>query len=322
LRQLRLFRRPFEWGLLWKKLKSPACWELLRALRSPISSGTRRLPEARKRYLDRFLEVYGGDPFLVRLLIESGRFIVYHLVAVLDAAQDPARRETWATVGLLKQQLARIGLASGRHVDHLVARLCAVGFMELRPAEQDRRVRILKPTEKLHAHDRDWLVAHYAPLTVLYPQYDYGLVMRRDPQFQTVHRRASVSFMAVGSKIMLSASDMMLFFHHAAGYPVIAALLQAAMAAGDDPHTAVPYADIGDRFGVSRTHVRKLLVAAEEMGLVKLHARGGQRVEILPRLWSSHDFGMAGGMYYHDALYIAASRAYAAAATARPAAAG
>src|SRR5437016_2083329 len=38
-----------------------------------------RLPEARKLYLDRFLEVYGGDPFLVRLLIESGRFILYHL---------------------------------------------------------------------------------------------------------------------------------------------------------------------------------------------------------------------------------------------------
>jgi hypothetical protein len=274
-----------------------------------------RLPEARRRYLDRFLEVYGGDPFLVRLLIESGRFVVYHLVTILDAAQDPARRETWATVGLLKQQLSLMGLASGRHVDHLIARLCAVGFMELRPAEQDRRVRILKPTEKLHAHDRNWLVAHYTPLTVLYPQYDYGPVMRRDPQFQAVHRRASVPFMSVGTRIMLSASDMMLFFSHAAGFPVIAALLQVAMAAGDDLHAAVPYADVGDRFGVSRTHVRKLLVAAEEMGLVKLHARGGQRVEILPRLWSSHDFGMAGGMYFHDVLYVAASRAYASAQT-------
>jgi hypothetical protein len=37
---------------------------------------------------------------------------------------------------------------------------------ELRPAEQDRRVRILKPTEKLRAHDRDWLAAHYTTLTV------------------------------------------------------------------------------------------------------------------------------------------------------------
>jgi hypothetical protein len=243
-----------------------------------------------------------------------GRFIVYHLVATLDAAQDPARRETWATVGLLKQKMALLGLASGRHVDHLIARLCAVGFMELRPAEEDRRVRILKPTETLHAHDRDWLAAHYTPLTVLYPQYDYGLVMRRDPQFQAVHRRACVPFMSLGAKLFLSEPDMMLFLNRAAGYPVIAALLQAAMAAGDYPHAAVPYAEVGDRFGVSRTHIRKLLVAAEEIGLVKLHARGGLRVEILPRLWASHDRGISGGMFLHDMIYVAATRHWPAAA--------
>jgi hypothetical protein len=270
--------------------------------------GHPRLPEARKRYLDRFLEVYGGDPFLVRLLIESGRFVVYHWVAELHAAQDPARRETWATVGLLKQHLATIGLASDRHIDHLIARLCEVGFMRLKPAEHDRRVRILEPTEKLHAHDRDWLVAHYAPLTVLCPQHDYGRVMRRDPRFQTMHRRAAAMFAALGTKLLLSAPDMLLFLNHAAGYPVLAALLQAAMESDDYPHAAVPYAEIGDRFGVSRAHVRKLLVAAEDRELLRLQARGGWRVEILPRLWSSHDHAIAGGMYFHDIVYVAATR--------------
>jgi hypothetical protein len=49
--------------------------------------------------------------------------------------------------------------------------------------------------------------------------------------------------------------------------------------------------------------VRNLLVAAEEAGLVKIHGRGGQRVEILPRLWVSHDRGMAVGMYLHELAY-------------------
>jgi hypothetical protein len=267
-----------------------------------------RLAQARKLYLDRFLEVYGGDPFVVRLLIESGRFLVYHLVTVLEAAHDPARRETWLTVGLLKQNMALFGLASGRHVDHLVARLCEVGYMQLRPSEADRRVRILKPTEKLRAHDREWLAAHFAPLTVLYPQHDYGPVMRRDPQFQAAYRRACVPFLPFGAKLLLAVPDMLLFLDRAAGYPIIAALLQAALARPDGSHAAVPYADVGERFGVSRTHVRRLLVAAEEAGLVKLHARGGHRVEILPRLWASHDRGIAGGMYGHDIIYVATAR--------------
>jgi hypothetical protein len=270
-----------------------------------------RLADARKVYLDRFLKVYDGDPFLVRLLIESGRFLVSQITLILEAAHDPARRETWPTVGLLKEKMAMFGLASGRHIDHLIARLCAVGYMELQPSDQDRRVRILKAADKLRAHDREWIAAYCAPLSVLYPQHDYRLVMRDDPEFHAVHRRVSLQFLPLAAKLLASLPDTMLFFNHAGGSMVIAALLQTALAQPDHPRAAVPYADVGARFGVSRTHVRKLLVAAEEGGLVKLHGRGGRRVEILPRLWASHDRGMASGMYIHDIAYVAAAKAAA-----------
>ena len=264
-----------------------------------------RLPDARKAYLDRFLDVYDGDPFLVRLLIETGRIALFIYVAVLEAAQDPARRETWLTVGRLKEVMTSTGLASGRHVDQLVGRLCAVGFMEQAPAKQDRRVRILKPTEKLWAHDRDWLAAHFAPLAVLCPQHDYAPALRRDPQFHLLFRRTGAPFMPLGAKLLTSVPDMLLFLQHAGGFMVLAALLQAAIATGDQAHAAVPYSDIGDRFGISRTHVRRLLTDAEAAGLVRLHARGGRRVELLPRVWASHDRGMATGMFIHDAAYLA-----------------
>jgi hypothetical protein len=39
--------------------------------------------------------------------------------------------------------------------------------MELQPCDRDRRVRILKPAEKLQSHHRDWFAAHYAPLAFL-----------------------------------------------------------------------------------------------------------------------------------------------------------
>jgi hypothetical protein len=85
------------------------------------------------------------------------------------------------------------------------------------------------------------------------------------------------------------------------------ALLQAASADPDHAHAAVPYAEVGDRFGVSRTHVRQLLMAAERQGLVKLQARGGHRVEIQPRLWASYDRAIAGGMFVRDLVYGAAT---------------
>jgi hypothetical protein len=277
-----------------------------------------RLPTARKVYLDSFLDLYGGDPFLVRLLIESGRFIVYIIAAVLEAAHDPARRETWLTIGLLKRTMGLFGLASGRHIDCLVARLCEVGYLESRVCDVDRRVRILRSTPAFRAHDRAWLAAHYAPLTVLYPHYDYDYVMRGDPDFQRVCRRTGIAFLPLAAKLFHAVPEMVHFMNHAGGYPVLAALLQAAMTQGDALHAAVPYADVGDRFGISRTHVRELLLSAEQAGLVKLHARGGRRVEILPRLWSCHDRGMAAGMYGHDLIYLATLRAINAAAADAP----
>lgn len=279
-------------------------------------------PKARKLYLDRFLAVYDGDPFLVRLLIESGRFVVYHLAVILEAGRDPERPETWFTVGRLKQLLAQFGLGvSQRQVDHLVGRLRSVGFLEISTAARDRRLRILKPTELMLAHDRDWLAAHYAPLTVLCPHNDYGPIMRGDAGMQILQRRVSLDFAMLGHKLLLSVPDMMLFFDRAGGHMVLAALLRAALEEAD-ARVDISYADVGDRFGVSRTHVRRLLMSAEETGLVRLRTRGGRRVEILPRLWESYDRSIAGGMFFHDLVYGTATGREASAAASLAAEAG
>jgi hypothetical protein len=76
----------------------------------------------------------------------------------------------------------------------------------------------------------------------------------------------------------------------------------------NDLHGRDQYVRSAGRCG-TRTHVRDLLVTAEQAGLVRLHAPGGRRVEILPRLWSCHDRAIAAGMYGHDLVYLATLRA-------------
>jgi hypothetical protein len=267
-----------------------------------------RFAAARKVYLDRFVDMYDDNPFLVRLLIETGRFAVFLTTIVLEAAQDPARRDTWLTIGRLRREMTSSGLASARHVDELVGRLCEVGLVELAPSPHDRRLRLLRATEAARAHDRAWLAAHFAPLAACYPQHDYAAVLRHDPQFHLRFRRAGAPLMRLGAKLMRAAPDMNLFFAHAGGYMVLAALLQAALATGDALSATLPYGDAGERFGISRTHVRRLLATAEAAGLVRLRERGGRCVEILPRLWASHDRALACRMYLCDLVHVAASQ--------------
>jgi hypothetical protein len=266
-----------------------------------------RLPEARRAYLESFVHLYEGDPFLVRLLLQAGRFFVFHCVAVLEAAQDPSRRETWFTVAALKRQLAMFGYASGRQVDHLVARLREVGFLEQRQAPSDGRVRLLASTDKLRTHHTEWLATHHVPLAMLFPEHDYSPVLSRNRAFHALHCSTCLPFNPVAARLMMTLPDTLLFFAHAAGPLIQNAVLKAAMDAAD-PNAAVPYIEAADRFGVSRTHVRNLMGNAESAGLVRITGRGGHSILIQPRFWASYDRGLALGMYLHDAVNLVAMR--------------
>ncbi|WP_461314175.1 hypothetical protein [Bradyrhizobium embrapense] len=269
--------------------------------------GHPRLPEARRACIVAFCDLYEGDPFLVRLLLQAGRFLVFLSAAVLEAAQDPARRETWFTVSALKRQLNMHGHASDRQVDHLLARLCEVGFIEQSRAPADRRVRLLATTDKLRSHHAEWLATHFVPLAKLYPHHDYSPVLSRNQAFNATHCRVGLPFFPVSVRLMMTLPDTMLFFSHAAGPLIQNAVLKAAMDVGD-PAAAIPYMDVADRFGVSRTHIRNLMNLAQAAGLVRIIGRGGRSIEIMPRHWASYDRGLAVGMYLHDAVNLVAMR--------------
>ena len=138
------------------------------------------------------------------------------------------------------------------------------------------------------------------------PFNDYDALMLEDPEYQLANRRVAVAFLPFSGKLLAAAPELLLFFKHAGGHMVSAALLHAAMTASD-ARAAIPYAAIGERFGISRTHVRAVLVEAQDAGLVRLDGRGGHRVEILPRLWTSYDRGLAAGMLSHDMVHALAT---------------
>jgi hypothetical protein len=184
-----------------------------------------------------------------------------------------------------------------------VRRLRDVGFLEQRQASTDRRVQLLTATERLWSHHGKWLAAHYAPLATLFADHDYSPVLSHDRAFHVIHCRSCVPFTPVSARIMMTLPDTLLFFQHAAG-PLV---LKAAMDSGD-PHGAVSYAEAAHRFGVTPTHVRTLMEAAQSAGLVSLVGRGGTKIEILPRFWKSYDRGLAVGMYLHDAVNLVAMR--------------
>jgi DNA-binding MarR family transcriptional regulator len=194
-------------------------------------------------------------------------------------------------------------LASASRVHDLVSHLVKAGYLEQRAALQDRRVRILTPTKKMIAQDQDFLVSHYLPLDILFPDPGYAPIMTRDPAFQLKQRLVSRDLFALGAQILAGNPIMMLFQSRDAGVMILIKMMQMAARQGGAEPLKVSYSDLGGRFGVSRTHVRKLLIEAEEMDLVRLTKAGGQFVELMPQLLQAFDRLIADSMSGHDLCY-------------------
>jgi len=259
-----------------------------------------RFATARAAYVDALLNLYEGNAFLNRLLIEAGRQVTFNMIVQLHCRHDEADPATWPTMRLLKQELKPFGM-SERRIDDLVSRLVHFDLLELRQSARDRRVRILTPMPAMMSLDHDWLVAHYLPLHIMFPEPGYGPVIERDDAFQRRHRVVALGFSGHGMDIMAGNPAMLLFLSRDAGTMILVKLVQMASTTRDAE--GLSYADIGARFGVSRTHVRTLLQDAERNGDVSLSGRGGKFVELKPSILQAFDRFVADSMSGHDLLF-------------------
>lgn len=271
-----------------------------------------RFPAARSAMVREMLGLYEHSAFLNRLLLEVGRNLVFVVIMCLDARHDENNRDTWPTLRAVSRAMAGFNLASPRRVADLVSRLIKTGYLEQVLAATDRRVRILRPTQKMIAQDQDWLASHYAPLQVLFPNPGYARIIQRDPAFQRAQRLVSASFFPFAVQTLARHPTMVQFMIREGGMMIVIKLIELA-GPNVDTKRKIVYSDIGARFGVSRTQVRKLLQEAEQSGLVRLSQEGGRYVQLTQSLVEAFDRFIADTMVGHDLMYALALRGEAAA---------
>jgi len=267
-----------------------------------------RFSFARDEFVKAMLALYEHKPFLNRLLLEASRTVLGAVIMCLYARYDEADRTTWPTLRLVADSMVEQRLASASRVHDLVSRFVKAGYLEQRVAPQDRRVRILMPTEKMIAQDQDFLVSHHLPLQILFPNPGYALIMTREPAFQLKQRLVSRDLFALGAQILASNPIMMLFQGRDAGIMILIKMIEMAATWGGPEPLKISYTDLGSRFGVSRTHVRELLEEAERLDLVQLTKGGGRFVELKPRLLQAFDRLVADSMSGFDLCYQLALR--------------
>jgi hypothetical protein len=264
-----------------------------------------RFHAARRLYVQGILGLYEHNPFLNRLLIEIGRSVVFFNILALHAAYDPSDRATWPTISLLKETVRPFGVSGARRIHDIVARLVETDYVQSVPEPSDHRARILTPTDKMLAHDLDWLAAFYAPLQMMFPEPGYQPPLRRDPAYQKAHRKVGLTMSGYTISLMSGNPAMMLFMNREAGTMILMKLVQDIDKGLDATPRRMFFADVAKSFGISRTHVRITLQDAQTAGLVRMTQ---QSIVITPPLIAAFERFVADTMAGHDFMFRAAMR--------------
>jgi DNA-binding MarR family transcriptional regulator len=259
---------------------------------------------AQALYLDLYEAPFKNNPFLVRLFGSAGRSVAFLTALRLAALQVPGDETTLLTPRRMQEVAVRSRVIRPRTMTNALARLRATGYLKSSPVPGDRRQSALQPTEKALTYYRDWVSAHIRPLAMIFPDRNYSAGVNGEPDFLLAQRRAGARVIARSGEVLARNPDIMLFLTRDAGYFILTILLQQVRDSGG--LSAAPLGALSDRFGISRTHVRKVLQTAQAAGLLDILAPGARKVAVTRRLSESFDRYFADLLSVTDLIYAIA----------------
>ncbi|WP_139198787.1 hypothetical protein [Devosia sp. YR412] len=256
---------------------------------------------ARDYYMQVLVQSHSPDPAIRRVMQDIAGLVLFNLIIALYEARGEAR-ESWPTITRIREVFATFGLASARSLDEMLARMRQIGLIELQTAPGDKRVRLIKPTARMIAEDYAWHDNHMRALAVLQPDSrDYDAVFSHDALHRQVHRAISNGLHDTAFDILdVENNPLVAFIMRQDGAKIIFSYLQQALAGGDPSRVSLNYTTASERIFTSRTHIRNLLSALEDAGMLRRHGTGGNDIELMPALWEHGDYFIASMMSGND----------------------
>ncbi|WEK04664.1 MAG: hypothetical protein P0Y65_21230 [Candidatus Devosia phytovorans] len=260
-----------------------------------------RWPQARDCYIQVLVQSHSPDPAISRVMQDVAGLVLFNLVIAIYEARGEARKD-WPTINRIRESFANFGLASDRSTDEMLARMRQIGLIELQVAPADKRVRLVRPTQRMVAEDCAWHDNHTRALAVLRPDSrDYDAMFAHEPLHRQVHRAISNDLHEKAFDVLdTKVNPLVGFVMRQDGAKIIFLYLQRALAGGDPSRVSLSYAAASERIDTSRTHIRNLLAALESSGLLRRYGNGGNDIELTPELWRHADYFIASMMSAND----------------------
>lgn len=230
------------------------------------------------------IDLYQGGRLMNWIMSDRARALLGYMAYYLEVTEGGDPR-SGLTPTRLKQLCVETGLCSPGRAGAMLALMRAAGYLALVTDDADKRVRRLIATDKLKENLRSRLGRQLQAAAMVIPGVHNvaGLLGREDFERAMIRHLGNQFF--AGFRVIMHAPRLTLFAEHNAGMMILFNLMLASPD-GFPPRGPVPssIAGLARRFGVSRTHVLRLLRAAEAEKLIARTGEHYDRIVLEPPL--------------------------------------
>jgi DNA-binding MarR family transcriptional regulator len=231
------------------------------------------------------IELHQGGRLMNWIMSDRARALMAYMAYYLEVSSDG--RGSGLTPTRIKRACADAGLCSPGRAGAMLGLMRASGYIALVTDPADGRIRRLVATDKLKENLRRRLSRQLDAAAPLFPDAaDVSTLLGREDFERALIRWLGDQFSA-GFRILAHAPDMALFGEHNSGVVILFNLMLSGKPDDAFPPrgpVATSIAGLARRFGVSRTHVLRLLRAAESAGHIERTGEHYDGVILRPHL--------------------------------------
>jgi hypothetical protein len=270
-------------------IHSPQQWQAATLSRARLYAKARELrshpnmDDAQRAYADNAITTFQSQWLLNKLMRESGRYAFLIFVIGLHHTRDKTDPAAGITYSRLMQLFARGSLASSRRLKAMLVLARLGGLLKFATAQpQDKRIKVLVPTEKLINAVLPWFTGLLAAAAIVKPQLA-DVVAAPPPVRAMVMQEVMSYFMHAYERSQFTIHEsypvLQFFVSREHGFVVLMKLiLQMQLCPDGTYQTSISHSALADRFAISRGTVRNILDAAAAQGWLTCSGRGGHVV--------------------------------------------
>lgn len=240
-----------------------------------------RFGTAARHFVQRYLENFKDNFVLNHLSSSEINHIISAYLFYLHYRRDRNDPASGVTLSRMQSFCAERGLAGPRKIAALLGILQAAGYLAREAVAADARVKVLRPTSKATSALNGVVRSHIEAIEIIEHSGDYDRFASSPEAIMAISSHGFELLYMSGVKIIDAVDELKPFLEMDNALKIV---FSSYLGRNDSRIYNTSFNLLSKTFGISRTHVQRILEKAQESQQLRILSGGGRKIELMPSM--------------------------------------